>query len=491
MTVFPIAQLVDLQNNSMQNVDRINDESGGDVRIENGLSCAYLNAKMNLRCNNIIRVDVDGNVNGNNIHANTADVKSVKCTSIDTDEIRCAETIAAKVLDCDRLNTAGSTRLDHAGNLSCLTGKIEKYIDTNEIRTGGSVRVDNIGNISGNSVNACTLQTSGVTRIDPDGVIAASQVVLVCKGDSDSIPICISSSAKGNIAITPLGTSSAIPKSSFLTGNSTDISGEVYVASDSMSSAFAYRAFAGTGSSWVCNVDDGYGFFGNYDGKTSTLVNGRALEGEWVQLTIPDPKGIISYTLTHDIRLLAQRPKSWTLVGSVDGENFFNVHTHTIDKVTDLAKEFLIPLASIAIRHFRVIVTSIFPFSGNQMHGSITIENIVIEVGFGKDQARLPKHMLDVSGTICAEALAFEHGPPIKMDAGFFKGSCATMTKFSAHFRNTPAVTVSVVNCVDAISSYAEITSQSSIGFMVRQWTIERGVATPTDVCVNWTAIGN
>lgn len=464
--------LLDVQNNSIQNVDRMNDESGGDIRIQNGISCSFINAKLNVQVDDVTRIDVDGNMVGNKINAQILDTKDLTCSgTVQTNNIRCAETISSKVVECDRVNTSGTTRIDHAGNVVCLSGQFSKFVDSEEFRTGGLRRIDRGGNINGTS-----LQTSGSTRIDANGIVTCSQVVL-----GDTMPISMSSD-NGLIAITPLGTSAAIP--SRMTSNFTEIRSLIYEASDSIGSDAAYDAFA-TGSSWVCNVADGYGFFGSYDGETKTIVNGRALGGEWVQLIIPEGRGIVSYKLSHDTSVVNQRPKCWTLVGSCDGETFFNVHSYCVEKVTDPAEEICMPLSCIAITHFRFIVTSIFPFSGNQLHGCITIDHIEIDVGFGKVQARQPKHMLDVSGTICANSLAFEGGKPFKIDSGHFEGPCGASVKFNLHFRAVPSVIITVFNKDSEDHEYAEVTAQSLTSFTVRQWSGTKSVP----VCINWIAI--
>lgn len=464
---------LDLQNNSIMNVDRVNDESGGDVRFQNGVSCAFVNTKHSVQVSDVVRIDADGNMLGNKVSAQTLDARDITCSStIQTGNIRCAETVFSKVVDCDRMNTSGTTRIDHAGNVVCLSGQFSKFVDSDEIRTGGLRRIDCVGN-----VNGATLQTSGNTRIDAAGIVTCTQVIL-----GDTMPISLSSD-NGLIAITPLGTSSAIP--SRMTSNFTDIKSSVYEASDSTGSDDAYQAFVGTGPAWVCNVADGYGFFGSYDGETRTTVNGRSLGGEWVQLIIPEGRGIVSYKLSHDTSVVNQRPKCWTLVGSSDGETFFTVHSHCIEKVGDPAEEIIMPLSCVAITHFRFIVTSIFPFSGNQMHGCITIESITIDVGFGKVQARQPKHMLDVSGTICANSIAFEGGKPFKIDSGHFEGPCGSSIKFNLHFRSVPSVTITVCNKNAGDHEYAEITAQNSATFTVRQWCGDKAVP----VSINWIAI--
>lgn len=486
MTLFKEA--VDFQNNGLQNVDNINNISGGDVRIENGISCAFVNAKSSIRCNDVIRIDIDGNICGNKLKTKTIESESVKCSEIDTEGIRCIETISARVIECDRLNTSGTTRIDQAGNLTCLTGKFVKFVEADEFR---STRIECQDTITSDSINCHEFRTSGVTRIDSDGVIKGSQLILLGRGSDANVPICVSAAANGFLAVTPLGTASAVPL--VLTSNQTDCRGFLYEASDSVNSEDAFKVFT-TDDKWVCNIVDGYGFFGNYDGKTSTSVNGKQVGGEWVQLTIPNPKGIISYYLKHHEGTIEQRPKSWTLAGSIDGESFFTIHAHTVDKLSDPEVEFSIPLSSVAIRHFRIIVTSIFPFNGSHLHGSLTIDRIGFEVGFGKDHARVPKHMLDISGTICAEALAFENGNAIKIDAGFYEGPSLSQIKFKAHFRSTPSIVVSVLNTdqkvLDNTHNYVEIISQNNTGFSARQWKSDLKTTSPVSLCINWTAIG-
>lgn len=486
MTVTLFNEDVDFRNNSLQNVDKINNISGGDVRVENGVSCSFVNAKASIRCNNVVITDADGNIFGTKINSTSVSSEFLKCSEIDTNELRCIDTVFSRVIECDRINTSGTTRIDHAGNLVCLTGKLGKFVDANEIRSGGVCRVDAQGNVIGNVINGSEIQTSGVTRIDLDGVVEGSQVILLGRGNSSNVPMSLSAASNGFIAVTPLGTSPAV--SFVLTGNQTESQGLVYEASDSVGSPDAYKAFTAA-EKWVCNVSDAYGFFGDYNGKSNTFVEGKQTGGEWVQLTIPSSKGIISYYLNCDSASIEQRPKSWILAGSIDGESFFTIHAHTVDKLTDVQRAFNIPLSSVSIRHFRLIVTHIFPFNGSHLHGSLTIAEIGFQVGFGKDHVRVPKQMFDVPGNICAEAIAFDTGPPIKIDVGYYEGQSLSTIKFKAHFRSTPAIFVSVVNADDS-NQQVQITSQCNTGFSARQWGTDLKTNVPVSLSINWTAIG-
>lgn len=464
-------QQVDMQNNSMQNVDQINNLSGGDVRFSNSVVCKSINATSSIMTHNAVRIDSQGDVFARKVEAVCMDVKGdIKA------EICTIGLIQTNKLETNTVNMP-EAEFDRAGNLSCVSGNFAGSVSATALRTSGVTRIDGRGNVFANIVSS---QSLCVVDIKADSTSTSELTI-----SSGLKQVAISSSETGFIAITPLGSDPALP--STMTSNETIMDSKNYITSDSIGSSKAFLAFNKDGLAWDCHVIDGYGFFGSYDGQRTTLVGGKRCDGEWLQLTLPEPKGIMKYSLSHDDLSLNQRPKSWTLAGSRDGVTFFPIHKASITKLTDPSEEYVIPSSSVTIQHFRLIVTEIFPFNGNHAHGRISISNIDITVGFGKNQVRQPREMLDVYGSIACNGISVQDGQtPIKFDAGRFASdnSETVFVKFNVQFPSLPSV---VVTPVSDVVSFACVTFQTELGFFVKQFSRD---GTPVSVSINWVAIG-
>ena len=100
--------------------------------------------------------------------------------------------------------------------------------------------------------------------------------------------------------------------------------GYVASASSVYNSQEPYMAFDADHyvSQWQSNV--AY-VSGTYTGSASTLVDGQAVLGEWLQLYIPHGMRVQEYTMVPNASYLMRAPGNFRLVGSNDGTNFATI----------------------------------------------------------------------------------------------------------------------------------------------------------------------
>ena len=148
-------------------------------------------------------------------------------------------------------------------------------------------------------------------------------------GDINGTPA-LSVAGNGQVSVQSIGLSSNVvpwPPAA-MTGYVTSINGKNYVASASTeysSSYLAWYAFDknSTGTFWISAAS--YGSTAPYASTayTTTDVNGTAYLGEWLQIQVPNPVTLSSYSISPGNNAASgQAPAKWAILGSRDGVNW-------------------------------------------------------------------------------------------------------------------------------------------------------------------------
>ena len=96
---------------------------------------------------------------------------------------------------------------------------------------------------------------------------------------------------------------------------------------------------------------------GAYTGSVSTTVSGVSQSGEWVQMQLPNPIVLYSFSLNFWWSSQAYWAKSFLIAASNDGTTWTNIYdTTTASFVYGTAQTFVVTGSSVAYRYFRLIV---------------------------------------------------------------------------------------------------------------------------------------
>ena len=157
-------------------------------------------------------------------------------------------------------------------------------------------------------------------------------------GDVNGTPA-LSIAGDGRVAMTNLGqTSNVLPwPPAAMTGYDTVINGQVYKArASSDGNGVAWYAFDKTSSTVYSSSGNFYTTYNTssniYTGTTTTIdVNGNSYLGEWVQLQTPSSIVLSTYQIQMrtDLAPGSGEPKTWAVLGSRDGVNWFLVDQRT------------------------------------------------------------------------------------------------------------------------------------------------------------------
>ena len=108
-----------------------------------------------------------------------------------------------------------------------------------------------------------------------------------------------------------------------------------------------------------------HGATGAYTGSVSTTVSDVSQSGEWVQMQLPNPIVLYSFSLNFWWSSQAYWAKSFLIAASNDGSTWTNIYdTTTASFVYGTAQTFVVTGSSVAYRYFRLIVRAT---SGIQM----------------------------------------------------------------------------------------------------------------------------
>lgn len=110
----------------------------------------------------------------------------------------------------------------------------------------------------------------------------------------------------------------------------------VDASSTALVSLASWKAFdKDINTAWACRSDGAYNASSpyNYLGSTATNVSGSNVLGEWLQLKVPCPVRIASYTITprQDGTEYQRSPQDFILCGSVDGTKFESIDIRTTE----------------------------------------------------------------------------------------------------------------------------------------------------------------
>jgi hypothetical protein len=158
-----------------------------------------------------------------------------------------------------------------------------------------------------------------------------------------------------------------IPRSS-MTSNTTTYSGSThydgtYIAS--ASNAHGHSTFGGPHVAFNNTNDDQYNVWGIagynwvtgvYEGSTSTTVSGVAQAGEWIQIQVPNPIVLYSFTLRFWWPNQSYWPKSFVIAASNDGSTWTNIYSTTTASFTySVNQTFVTTGDPVPYRYFRLI----------------------------------------------------------------------------------------------------------------------------------------
>ena len=151
-----------------------------------------------------------------------------------------------------------------------------------------------------------------------------------------------------------------------MSGNSASLSSTdactqgTYELSSSFSTNTYLALDMNNSSAWSSSPN--YTFSGAYNGSTSTLISGQNKTGDWIQIKFPYRIQPNSYHLQSLSAQFVRNPKSWTLVGSNDGQSWtlldeFNATNWvTVDYQTLTQAIGITSLSSYS--YFRLIISS-------------------------------------------------------------------------------------------------------------------------------------
>ena len=136
-----------------------------------------------------------------------------------------------------------------------------------------------------------------------------------------------------NVGIPPYGTLPPSPMSTFSQTLTGDPFSGIYTVS-------ASTQFGGLREPWRCFDKTYTGTYywlsatkyngtGVYTGSESTTISGSPYTGEWVQILMPTPIVVVSYTIYPSSDYLPAAPKNFKLAGSNDGSTWFLIDTQT------------------------------------------------------------------------------------------------------------------------------------------------------------------
>jgi len=122
--------------------------------------------------------------------------------------------------------------------------------------------------------------------------------------------------------------------------------GDIYVISND-----SYGTFANTWS-----PGERYNNAGVYTGSVSTTVSGVSQSGAWVQMQLPNPIVLYSFSLNFWWENANYTLKSFLLAGSNDGTTWTNIYDNTnASFVYGTAQTFVVTGSSVAYKYFRLI----------------------------------------------------------------------------------------------------------------------------------------
>jgi len=226
-----------------------------------------------------------------------------------------------------------------------------------------------------------------------------------------------------------------------MTGNTTTLSGKPYgngtyivTYSTQYSTWNGFNAFdkvfttAGTG--WASNAvyTNSAAVPGPYTGAVTTTVKASnvssatsvSVAGEWLQIQLPQPIIMTSYSLTpRETAQIGQSPYQWLIIGSNDGSTWILLDSQygNISWVQYIAQTFTISGNAIPYVYYRIIVQSIW--GNNTSSGYACIMEMVL---YGNQTAILqwPPAPLTTNTTTTLSSLPYGNGPYVVTASSYY-----------------------------------------------------------------------
>lgn len=121
-----------------------------------------------------------------------------------------------------------------------------------------------------------------------------------------------------------------------------------------------FSAFDGSSETFYTESSYKYEGPGNtYTGTSSTiLTNGKAVWGEWLQITLPNAIEPVAYTLSTRAGFEGRFPRMGYLMSSLDGTTFEILHQFN-DGTKQFTRNFVLSSSSSPTRTFRFVCTQL------------------------------------------------------------------------------------------------------------------------------------
>ena len=308
-------------------------------------------------------VIINSNITANNITTSNAAVSNLNVANINVTSLTTSN-LAASNLNASNLYTTfdttiggaltvnGATTLNGATTVGAInitgTTIVSASISATAQTTLNNLTVNGIVTLPNKAINptaiADSLTTPGtygnttsvpVLTVNSTGLITGiSTATLQIPGFSQTgATISTNSNLVFNSNVTLVGslvlTPTFVPPSP-MTANTSTIAGGSYIASSSGTYdpilTAPWNGFDGNPATYWASPNNSFPNtnFGNPNRPITTTVDGTSRQGEWLQLQLPTPTNLRSYTLRS---ILPNIPQSWILAASVDGTTWTAIDT--------------------------------------------------------------------------------------------------------------------------------------------------------------------
>jgi hypothetical protein len=204
------------------------------------------------------------------------------------------------------------------------------------ILAGSSNGNDNTWVVLDTQTNLVWDLNTRVFRVTTPAAFAFYRIVIIANGNTGQTSLIRTRVSQWRIHGAPAPAPIEWPPASpVMTGNTSTINGQVYVASASSTSGVSYYEWyafdKNVGTIWGSDINVG-GYTpttGVYTGSVTTTVSGTAQSGQWVQIQLPSRTFVHSYMHTAGRQSLGRQATSFVLAGSNDGITWYSVDQRT------------------------------------------------------------------------------------------------------------------------------------------------------------------
>ena len=244
---------------------------------------------------------------------------------------------------------------------------------------GPSTAVAQCGNFSSNTLAIYNRALSNVEILNAYSALTTTPATPLQKtleiGDINGVPA-LSVAGNGQVSVQSIGLSSNVvpwPPAA-MTGYDTVINGGVYKAraSTEYPGQPPWYAFEKGGSQWSTNGSLYSASTFLYTGtSTTTDVNGTVYPGEWLQIQIPSPVTVSSYSITPTGSggVAISSPVNFVVLGSRDGVNWFSVNSQAgITSWSSSTPQTFTVASGQAYTYYRIVINKL---NGNNQNAVI------------------------------------------------------------------------------------------------------------------------